>query len=186
MMNAQKIRKSVALLAALVMGFGGLVFAQAGGQGGPGGGNFNREDWRKRMQERMQQREQRMREELGMTEDEWEVIGPMINEIQRKQRDAMSGGRRRGFGGPGGGPGGGPNGPEAQPPEGEQEETAADALRKTLENKEAPAAEITEKLAAYRKEIEGKLAEVKAAREELRKVVTQRQEALLVLMGVLD
>jgi uncharacterized coiled-coil DUF342 family protein len=57
---------------------------------------------------------------------------------------------------------------------------------KVLENKDAPAAEIKAKLDALRKERETKEAELKALRDKLRKLVTQRQEARLVLMGILD
>jgi hypothetical protein len=136
--------------------------------------------------------EQRMREELEMTEDEWEVIGPMVREIGEKRRETMGmgrmmmgrGGRRGGRGGPEGQP---PQGPEARGGDNpDQPPSAADELNKVLENKDAPAAEIKAKLDAYRKERETKEAELKESRDKLRKLVTQRQEARLVLMGILD
>jgi hypothetical protein len=137
--------------------------------------------------------EQRMREDLEMTQDEWEVIGPMIREIGEKRRETMGMGRMMGRGRFGRrGDRGGRGGPEGQPPEArdgdnpDQQPSAADELNKVLENKDAPAAEIKAKLDALRKERETKEAELKALRDKLRKLVTQRQEARLVLMGILD
>ena len=59
-------------------------------------------------------------------------------------------------------------------------------LRKTLANESASADEIKEKVAAVRAEHEKNAAALKAAREELRKVLTARQEAVLLTMGDLD
>mgnify|MGYP001074398676 CR=1 FL=1 len=60
------------------------------------------------------------------------------------------------------------------------------ALQTTLENKDASADDIKAKLTALRTSRAKKEADLKSAREELRKVLTLRQEAQLVLMGMLD
>ena len=59
-------------------------------------------------------------------------------------------------------------------------------LRSTLENKEASPEEIKEKLAALRKAQENARQELAKAQQELRGELTMRQEAQLVLMGLLD
>jgi len=60
------------------------------------------------------------------------------------------------------------------------------ALQTVLENKDASPEEIKAKLNALRTTRAKREAELKTAREELRKVLTLRQEAQLVLMGMLD
>ena len=125
-----------------------------------------------------------LRERLGANEEEWEILGPMVRDVQTKQREARGGGMRRMWGGRGGRGG---RAPEGEEPGAEAKELSPEeALAKALENKETPAAEIKAKLAAYRKDKEAKKAELTAAQDALRKVVTQRQEAQLVLMGALD
>lgn len=61
-----------------------------------------------------------------------------------------------------------------------------EALQNAVENEQSSPEEIKSKLAAVRTEQEQKDQELKEAREELRKVLTLRQEARLVLMGLLD
>ena len=58
------------------------------------------------------------------------------------------------------------------------------ALRKAIDDK-APAAEIKTKLAAVRAETKAKEAKLDAAQEELRGVLTSRQEAIAVANGLL-
>jgi hypothetical protein len=94
-----------------------------------------------------------------------------------ERRRGPDGGGDRGPGGPGspGGPGGDRGGsPESQ------------ALRTTLENENASADEIKAKLTALRDSRKKAAAELDAARAELQKVVTVRQEAVLVAMGMLE
>ena len=59
------------------------------------------------------------------------------------------------------------------------------ALEKALEDK-APKEEIKTKLAAVRAELKDKEAKLAAAREDLRSVLTAKQEAALVVNGILD
>jgi len=184
MMNAKMVRKATALCLVLFVALSGVAMAQAPGGGGPGGGGpggpgggFNREKMMARF-------DKMLRERLGANEDEWEILGPMVREVQTKQREARGGGMRRMWGRRGRRGGGGP---EAEKPGAEAKElTPEEALAKALENKETPAVEIKAKLAAYRKDKEAKKTELTAAQDALRKVVTQRQEAQLILMGMLD
>ncbi|MGO8698351.1 MAG: hypothetical protein ACLQVY_11610 [Limisphaerales bacterium] len=62
---------------------------------------------------------------------------------------------------------------------------AYEALQKAVEDK-APAAEVKTKLAAYRAEVKDRQAQLQAAEEDLRSVLTSRQEAIATLNGFLQ
>ncbi len=136
-----------------------------------------------RMEQFRQRMIERLKTALKASDDEWSVIQPLLEKVQTKQREAMGGrfgGGRRG--GPGGQDGGDRNSHQnwgGGSPE-------SDALRKVLEVETTPAADIKAKLESLREARKKSAAELDQAREELRKVLTQRQEAALVLMGFLQ
>lgn len=172
-----------------------------GGPGGPGG--FNPEQMRERMLERL-------RESFDVKDDaEWKLISERIAKVMDTRRAAggMGGGPglgggpggpggQRGFGGgrpPGGDDAGGPNG--GRPPQGErgqggpggfnrQADPEAEALQKSLEAK-APTEEIKAKLAKLRDARRAKEALLDKAQEELRQILSGRQEAVAVAAGLL-
>jgi Spy/CpxP family protein refolding chaperone len=138
---------------------------------------------------------ERMKEALGASDDEWKVLQPKIEKVQQLQRDA-SGGRGMGMlfrppgggqGGPGG-PGAGPGGPGGffgnQNPSPVQEK--ANDLRTTLDNKDAKPEEVKAKLQALRDARAKAKEELGKSQEDLRGLLTQRQEAVLVMMGMLE
>ena len=144
----------------------------------------NPEDFRKMMAERM-------KTQLKVSDEEWGVIQPLIEKVMSKQRDA--GGSRFG-GGPSRGPGGSPGGGTPPAPGGSSDSNRSEragtaereALRAALENESTSPETLKAKLAAVR-EIRAKAtAELAAAREDLKKVLTVRQEALLVSYGILE
>lgn len=137
---------------------------RGGDRGGPGGG------WQQRFQERL-------RESLNVSDEEWQVIQPKIEKVQAAQRN------RGGFGGFGGGRRGG--GGDGQGPD-TPVTRASNDLRTTLENQNASADEVAQKLEALRAARKQAEADLNAAREDLKSVLTQRQEASLVLMGILE
>jgi hypothetical protein len=181
---------------------------------GDRGRGFSMEDFRKRMEEGLKRA-------LKVSDEEWAVLQPLIENVRDKQREAM-GSRFGGFGGgPGGPPGGfgggfgdrrrGPDGggaPGGGTPDGGGERRRgpdgggdrgpggpggdrggspeSQALRTTLENENATADEIKAKLTAVRESRKKASGELEAARAELQKVVTVRQEAVLVAMGMLE
>ncbi|HON90796.1 MAG TPA: hypothetical protein PK373_03825 [Sedimentisphaerales bacterium] len=182
----------------LALAIAGLCVAQpqAGGNRGNrgergAGGNFDPAQMRQRMMERW-------KEQLGADDESWKVIEPRLTKVMELSRDAMAGGRGGMFGGMGmrGGPGGaGGRGGEAGnrprfPGEEDRQPTAvekaAEALSATLENQSASAETIKQQLTALR------AAKVKAqqdlanAQQELRQILTVRQEAQLVLSGMLN
>jgi len=65
-------------------------------------------------------------------------------------------------------------------------EKATEQLRTTLENTSAKPEDIKNQLTTLRKAKEKHKQQLAAAQQELRKIVTVRQEAQLVLMGLLD
>ncbi len=163
--------------------------ADGGGRGnrgdrGPGG---TPEEFRARMAERL-------KTSLKVTDDEWGILQPLIEKVTTKQRDAMSG-RFGGFGGRGGGgpggdrgPGGGGGGNTGGGAPGGDRPGAAEsqALRDALEKDGTSAADIAAKLTAVREQRKKAAAELTAARADLQKVVTARQEAVLFSMGILE
>jgi hypothetical protein len=158
----------------------------------------------------------RIKTALNATDDEWAVIQPLLEKVQTAMRatqagrfGGMGGGRRGGGfgGGPGGGgpggPGGGPGGPggNAAAPGaspgangggrqgrfgGAVSSPEADALREALASDSTTPDEIKTKLQALRDARKKAQADLDQAREDLEKVLTLRQEAVLVQMGMLE
>jgi hypothetical protein len=159
-----------------------------GGGGGFGGGGGGRNFDPAARQQMMMQRYQT---QLGATDDEMAAIMPKITAIQGLQRDAGQGGMRgmfgRGAGGPGGGgPGGagfGGGAPTTQP---SAAAAALQDLRGTLNDQNASADTIKEKLQVLRDARAKAKMDLAAAQQDLKSLLTQRQEAVLVMMGVLE
>ena len=152
---------------------------QRDNRGGERGQRMSREDMMKRMSERMKTL-------LEASDEEWTVLEPQILKVTTLQRETRGGGmmgQRRGRGGPGG--------QEGQEGEQEQRELAPVAkasqeLRTTLENKDASADAIKTKLTALRDARTKAAAQLSKAQEELRGMLSSRQEAQLVMMNLLD
>ena len=165
----------VATLLTLGAGAGNAQENQNQNRGDRGGrGNFDPEQMRVRMMERF-------REAFEVKDDaEWKLIEGRITKVNDARRDMSGFGR--GFGGPGGrggGPGGGRGGFGGEP------NPDAEALQKALEAK-ASADEIKAKLAKYRESQKAKQAALEKAQADLRQVLSVKQEAQAVLMGLLQ
>jgi len=161
--------------------------------GGGGGGRGQRGGFDPaQMQER---RMEMYRERLEITDDtEWKVIQPMISKINEARREVGSGFGRNMFRPPGGGRGGDPgaggggNAGNAgrRGPDGFGEPSPEeDALQKAIESK-ASAADVKTALGKLREAKKAKEARLTAAQDNLRKVLTVRQEAQAVLAGLLN
>jgi len=193
----------LALVVAAVIGGGWLAQAisqprpegNRPGGGAQPGGDRRGGDMRSRMEEFRQRMADRMREDLGATEDEWKILQPRIEKVQTLQRDSR-GGFRGAFGGRGRGPGDdrgrGPGDdrrpPDAAPDQQQQPdvEKKTEALRNLLDDQASSAQTIKAALDALRKAREKAALELATAQKELSEVVTMRQEARLVLMGILE
>ena len=150
--------------------------------GGGGGGNFDPAQMQQRFMERVH-------DDLGYTnETQWSAVQPLVQKVFDAQRDARSGmgrmfrGNRGGNGanananaGGGGGRGGfgGTPNPEAE------------ALQKAIDDN-APTAQIKTALAKYQATQKAKQAKLVTAQENLRKVLTTKQEAQATLLGLLE
>jgi hypothetical protein len=157
------------------------------GGGGFGGGGRQRNFDPAAMQQRMMER---YKDALEVNnDDEWNAMQPLIQKVMEARRETFAGGMR-GFGGRRGGQqggggdqgGGGANvmrrGPGGEPsPE-------AEALRKAIDAK-ASTGEIKAAMARYVESRKTKLEQLKTAQENLRKVLTARQEAIATLDGLL-
>jgi hypothetical protein len=145
---------------------------RGGDRGGDrGGGNF---------QERMAGY---MKEQLGASDEEWKVIQPKLQKVLEAKRDSGAYGF---FGGRGRGPGGDRGGDRGSEQPQSAAQKASSELRTTLDNKSASAEEIAAKLKALREAREKAKADLATAQKDLKEILTQRQEAVLVMMGQLD
>jgi len=178
-LNRRLLLASAAAL--LSLGLNQTVLAQPDNAGGPPpgrGGNFDPAQFRQRMMDRL-------KEQLEIKDDsEWTAIQPMVQAVMDARMASMSGMGRGMFGGPRRG-GGDNNGDQPRRgPFGQAPSAEADALQKAIDSK-APKAEIKaamEKFVASRK---AKQAELEKAQDNLRKVLTSRQEAIATLNGLL-
>jgi hypothetical protein len=168
---------------AALMGLGMTKGLAQDNQGPPQGRrNFDPAQFRERMMERI-------KEEMEVSDDsEWKALQPLVQKVMDARMASMSGMGRGMFGGPrrGGGGGGNAQGDQGgrrgmfgQPPSPE-----AEALQKAIDAK-APKAEIKAALAKYNESRKAKQAELEKAQEELRKILTTRQEAIATMNGLL-
>jgi hypothetical protein len=158
------------------------------GQGGPGGqGGFDPAQFMDMMLDRMQ-------EQLEFSDEEWKAVRPLVQGVMEKQRATRGPGMggmfgRGGRGGRGGQPGEQPGGPQGgrggrggQPGAGDFPEQAA--LQAAIDSN-AAAADIKTKLDAYKKAVVKNEAALKKAQDDLRAVLSVKQEAQLTLFGML-
>ena len=200
-MSKSKSGLMMAAFAALSLGISGMSMGQAQpaqpqpgqpaqpgqpGQGRGNRGNFDPQAMRDRMNKQIQ-------DALGANDDEFKVLLPRIEKVQTVQRTMST--RGGGFGGTGGGrtrggqpgqPGGTTPAPAADAPALSPVAKAAAELKAAVDNKEAAPAEYSQKLAALRDAKEKAKVELATAQKELKELLTQRQEAVLVSMGMLD
>ena len=145
--------------------------------GGAGGrGNFNAEEMQQRMNTIL-------REQFEVADDaEWKLISDRITAITDLRRSAFAGGGGfggGGRGGPGGFGGGGPGGRGGRGGNPEQ-----DALRQAITDK-LPEAEIKSRLERLRETRKANEEKLSKAQEELRAILSVRQEAVAVMAGLL-
>jgi low affinity Fe/Cu permease len=187
-------RKTVIVLAVTALvALGVVVQALSQEQGGQQGGRRGQQRDPAQMQQRMEQFRQRaatrMKEIFGASDDEWKVLQPKIEKVQTLARQ-VRGGMGMGMAGQRAGRGARPGG-EQQPAEAPQRqqsdvEKAMSALQQVLQNKEATPEQIKSALTALRDARAKARDELEKAQKELREVVTVRQEAVCVTMGLLD
>jgi hypothetical protein len=188
-------RLLVAAGVAAVMCVAGQAWAQQTQGGGGGGqrngrqgrGNFDPAQFQQRMMERL-------REQMDVKgDDEWKIIEERVQKVSDARREVGFGGMgRMGFGRGGPGGPGGPGGDTAAGGDqnrrrgfGGEVSPAAQELQQAIEAK-ASAEQIKAKLAKYREDRKQKQAKLDQAQEDLKKVLSVRQEAVAVLFGYLN
>jgi hypothetical protein len=193
-----KIGVAACVLALVV---GGMSLAQqggggggrrGGGQGGGGGRGFDPAQFRQMMADQLKQR-------LGADDQAWKVMEPRVMKVVELNQQGMAGrgrgmfgmmgGRRGGQGGQGGADNAGaPPQRRGSGPGGEQ--TALDKamaqLQTTLENQSASPDDIKKALTGVREAREKARQELATAQADLKKILSVRQEAVLVEMGQLE
>ncbi len=163
----------------------GNVFAQNGGGGGGGGRGGDPAAFQQRLLDNY-------REQLGFTNDtDWNAIQPLVQKVMDARRDTMGGmGRMFGRGNRGGNnnnnnANGNNNAGNRRGGFGGTPSPEAEALQKAIDDN-APAAQIKAALAKYQASQKDKQAKLLQAQENLRKVLTVKQEAQAVLLGLVD
>jgi hypothetical protein len=151
---------------------------QNGGRQRGGRGNFDPTQMR-------QQFLDRIKTELGATDEEWTALAPRLAKVMDVQRETRTRGGFGGFGGRRGGDNNTPGGSASTQPQSAVAKASSD-LRTAIENKDTPPAELASKLAALRDAREKAKSDLVGAQKELKELLTQRQEAILVNMGMLD
>jgi hypothetical protein len=135
----------------------------------------------------------RYRESLEVTDDaEWKLVAERITKVTTARQAVPQG--RGGFGGGGRGGRGGQQPADGAAPQGGRRGGGGgfggtpnpdmEALQKAIEDK-APADDIKAKLAKVRASTTAANAALDAAQAELKKVLTARQEAIAVTLGLL-
>lgn len=200
--KGKQVLFTFALMATLMVGVS-TGFAQAdpnGGRRGGGGRDFRnmspeqREQMRQRMAERMEQRRaeqaKQLQAELSLSDEEFAAVSPMIEKIRQLTRERMwalrptndgPGGDRR-FGGF---PGFGQDDTEPSP-QAKQLEEAAEQLRASLASDSASEQQIQDHLAAFRAAREQMAQAIATVQQQLKEVLLPKQEAVLVMHGVLE
>ncbi len=159
------------------------------GQGrnrGPGGMRFDPQQFQQRMMERM-------KEMLGAEDEAWKVIEPRLSAVMTLSREVnnrggmmrMFGRGRGGFGGPGSRGGNRPGQGQNNQPQSDIEKSTQ-ALQTLLDAEKPNPAQIKQVLTALRTAREKAKQKLVKAQQNLRQVLTIRQEAQLVLMGYLQ
>ena len=186
-MKMQKWLVAAGVAAALALSASSTLAQDDGGPGGPGGGrrggNFDPAQFRQNMLDRV-------KETLEVTkDDEWQALQPRIEKVMDARMASMGGGMRGMFGprrnNNGGGGGNGGDNAQRRGPFNSTPMPEAEALQKAIDAK-ASNAEIKTALTKYTAAMKVKADELKAMQDDLRKLLTPRQEAIATLNGWLN
>jgi hypothetical protein len=184
-MKLNRVITLCAVTAAMALSAGSLLAQDNGNnnnggqrrqRGGPGG--WDPAQMEQRIMERYQ-------DQLGFTNDtEWDAVKPLVQKVMEARRDTLSGMGRGMFGGRNRG-GDSQDNNRSRGGFFGQPSPEADALQKAIDDN-APSSQIKDLLAKYKASQEAKRAKLKAAQDDLRKVLTTKQEAEATLLGLLE
>ena len=180
-MKINQLSAACGIAAALFLGIGNVSAQNNNGGGGGGRGNFDPAQMQQRMMDNI-------KEQLGYTNDtDWNAVQPLIQKVMDARRDVgFGGGMGRMFrGNRGNNNGDQANGNSNRRNFGPQPSPDAEALQKAIDDN-APAAQIKDALAKYEAAQKAKQAKLVQAQEDLRKVLTVKQEAPATVLGLLQ
>ena len=131
---------------------------------------------------------ERLRVQLGATDVEWKVLGPKLETLIRSRQEVRAGIRGVGRGAFAGGFGGGRGlgGFPSAGGEPSEVEEAAEAVRAAAEDPDVGPREAARRLATYRKAREKARERLDKAEREVKELLTQRQEGILLMMGLVE
>ena len=128
----------------------------------------------------------RLKQMLGATDEEWKALEPKLENVIRAQQETRVG--IRGGGGFGSAGGRGlplvPRADRLAEPS-KVEEAVAD-LREAMDDPDLPGAEVSRRLKAYRTARDKARQKLQEAERELKELLTQRQEGILLMAGILS
>ena len=127
---------------------------------------------------------ERLRKQLGSTDEEWKVLAPRIENLLGAQQEARAGTRGVRPGAGGGGRFG--NFMTARPAEPSDLELAAEAVRMAARDPDVPDRDTILALREYRKARDKARERLAAAERDVRELLTQRQEAILLMIGLVE
>jgi hypothetical protein len=153
-----------------------------GVRGSQGAGNRPGRAPRLTMEQMRQDRDKRIKQSLGVTDEEWKTLQPKIENLltlilQTKPARVPAP--------PAGGQKDGQTGPATVQPQSDLDARALE-LSALLANKESKLEDIKARLSAYRETRDKAKLELTKAQESFRQSLPPRQEAQLVLMGLLE
>jgi hypothetical protein len=179
-MRTWQRKLALSCLLGLCVAVGGQAFAQDAGGGG-GRGNRDPQQQRQRMMDRM-------KEQMGATDEEWKALEPRIQKVMAAQRDARTGGFNGfggGRGGRGGGGGGGGGGGDANANPSPVRE-ARRAVQAAIDDGNTSPQDLAAKLKAYRDARDKAREDLTSAQKELKELLSQKQEAVLLMSGMIE
>ena len=124
---------------------------------------------------------QRLKQQLGAGDEEWKVLEPLILKVVQARRDARVD-PARGMGGGRAGFGAAPSLPRDEPSKVDEAETA---LREAARDPDVHANDVARQLADFRQARDAARKKLDEAEGELKAVLTQRQESVLIVVGIL-
>jgi hypothetical protein len=149
------------------------------GRGGRGGGAFDPAQMQERMMENI-------RGQFAIKDDtEWKAVEPLVKKVMEARRDSAFNGMRMMFRRPGGDSNNGGDRGRRGGLFGGEPSAEEDALQKAIDSK-ASKEDLKAKMAALRKSKQANEAKLKAAQDELKKVLTVQQEAVALQMGLVQ
>lgn len=162
---------------------------QTGQQGGQIQGLGGQQDFGQRQglqSEQMQNMiSQSLKQMLGSTDEEWSVIGPMVLKVYSLVSSQSSGVQIRSIMGRSGNQGSQMRGAN-RPSFSSTEDVALEELKTLLESEETTNTQLKNKISEIRNAREKSRQDLVKARKELREILTLKQEATLISVGLLE